>query len=374
MSKRVSGKVVGAVILVGAVASVFLVDWKKEVEELPPPVRPLKTLVVGETQGGKLWKYPGKVSSAKSAEVAFEVAGTVAELPVQEGQQVVTGQLLAKLDPADYKNAAKAAKAEMDRAKAHLERIQKAAESNAVSKQEVSDALAAYDRADAVNDIRQKALSDTEIKAQFDGVIARTYVQRFENVQAKQAILSLQDLTQIEIEASIPESRIAQIPPEKRENKEMQEASRGRFSATFDYFDGRVFDLTLTEFAPDADPVTQTYLATFKIESADDVTILPGMTAMVLEKAPESSQNNADGPPEVPLDLVPVDGVGQYYVWLLEPDGDGVFSLTRRDVSVGEVRGDSITVSSGLQNGDRIAAAGVNVVVEGQKVRLLQAE
>ena len=366
--KKVSRKMVGGALMVAAIASVFLIDWNPEVEEPPPPIRPLKTLVVGTMDAGVKWQYPGKVSASEEAEMAFEVAGTVQDLLVNEGDRVTAGMVLARLDPSDYTNAVKSAQAELQRSEAQLSRVKQAAKSNAVSQQEVSDAQASYDKADAEFSIRQKALADTEIKAQFDGVIARTYVKQFENVRAKAPILNLQNIQRVEIQASIPEARVALVDPEKRKagNSDI------RFTAAFDFFKDRTFELEVKEFSTEADPVTQTYSATFVMEAPKDVTILPGMTAMVSEEGAPDQAPAADGALLVPLDMVPVDGLGQYFVWVLE-QGDGeVHAVTRRDVSVGEITGDSIAVASGLSKGDRIAAAGVHILVEGQQVRLLE--
>ena len=72
-----------------------------------------------------------------------------------------------------------------------------------------------------------------------------------------------------------------------------------------------------------------------------------------------------------PIEVVPVDRVGQYFVWKIEDQPKGNALVHRQDVTVGEMVEKSILVTGGLVAGDRIAAAGVHLLLEGQVVRPL---
>jgi len=71
---------------------------------------------------------------------------------------------------------------------------------------------------------------------------------------------------------------------------------------------------------------------------------------------------------------VPIDEVGQYYVWRVVPDQGEVFRVERRNVKVGPMTLNRVLVTEGLEKGDRIALAGVHVLTEGARVRLLEAK
>ncbi len=366
-SKKPKSKkhLVGGLIVAAAAFSVFFIDWKPGTDEPAPVIRPLKTLEVGATFAGTEWQYPGKVAAGEEATLSFEVGGKIQELSVKEGEEVSKGQVLARLDDRDYRNAAASARAEVDRSQAQYDRVKEAAAAKAVSEQELSNARAALDKAKAQLDIQQKALEETVLTARFAGTIARTYVKGFENIQAKQNIILLQNMERIEIIAAIPEARLAHVDPAKRNDEEVKK-DLGLY-AQFDYFPGRSFPLEPKEFSTEADPMTQTFTATLAMDTPKDVTILPGMTATVFETPKQQTAAEL----LVPLSAVPVDGVGQYYVWLLKDAGEGVLEATRRDVTVGEITGPNIVITSGLERGQRIAAAGVHILVEGQQVRPL---
>lgn len=363
---RLVVRLIGLVVFVAAVASVFLIDWTKEIEELPPVVRPIKTTVIKDSFAARGRTYPGQVSAGQQVDLSFEVSGNIIQQLVVKGDRVTEGELLMRLDDRDYVNQYKAAIAERDRAQAQFERVEKAAASGAVSKQEVDNARAAFDQAAANVSIKEKARKDTELRAKYTGVIGDVFVKQFQTVQAKQKILSLIDLATIEIDVSVPESTAALADPKVR--------SKTRFVAIFDYYAGEKFDVTIKEFATQADPATQTYTVTVEMPRPKGRNLLPGMTATVLSfMPPELLGPDAEGFP-VRLDAVPVDGQGQYFVWKLKETGRGTYTVHRADVTIGEIVGDDIVVREGLAKGDRIALAGVHVLNEGREVRLLSPE
>jgi multidrug efflux pump subunit AcrA (membrane-fusion protein) len=77
---------------------------------------------------------------------------------------------------------------------------------------------------------------------------------------------------------------------------------------------------------------------------------------------------------EVPLDAVPVDEIGQYYVWRVVPVQGEVYQVERRNVQVGPMTLNRVLVTGGLEKGDRIALAGVHILTEGTQVRLLETQ
>ena len=356
---KVLGVVVGVLLLIAALVAVFVLKKGPEPVEEPIVIRPLKTLVVGQTQQRDQISLPGRVSAGQEAEVSFEVPGRLIELPVMEGDPIKRGDLIAVLDPSDYQNALDAAIAQRDRAKAQLDRMEKALQTNAVSKQEFDNARAAFDVAAADVKTRTKAREDTRVFAQFDGVIAERYVSNFESVNAKQAIVSLQNLDQIEVVANVPEKHMT-----RRETD-----VEPRTFATFEYLPGRAFEMRLKEFAAEADPRTQTFLVTLVMDKPEDVQIWPGMSATVHVEFPDPPEDDGLSL-TVPMDVVVIDGTGTYHVWLLTDHrpADNTYAVRKTPVTPGRLDGGTLTVTQGIAAGDLIAGAGVNLLTEGQRV------
>ncbi len=357
---RLVGIVIGVVLVAGTVYMVKTYKRRNPPPTLAPVVRPVKTIIVGAPVSTSLRKYPGRVRALQQAAIAFEVPGRVIERFVNRGDMVKKGDKIAQLDPRDYENQLAAAEANLNKAQVYLGRVKTALSLNAATVQELTDAEADVQVAEAAVEIKKKALDDTVIYASFDGVIANTFVEQYENVLAKQEVVSLQDNTKVLIDASIPEWRF--VESRGREGVEF------RFEAIFDYLPGETFPVTVREFTTEADPVTQTYEVTFLMEVPENKNILPGMTATIHESTLESS--DAGGGFAIPLSAAPVDSFGQYYAWRLDPAEAGQFKIVRVNVSVGEMRDQEIIVLKGLEKDDRIAAAGVHMLEDGQIVTL----
>jgi RND family efflux transporter MFP subunit len=353
--------VIGIVLMAAAVYSVAFVDWSKEVPPEPPVVRPLKTMVIESPFSATGRKYPGKVAANEEVNLAFQVSGQLIEFPVRKGQDVAQGELLARLDPRDFENTLATRQAALDSAQADYERLKGLSERGMAADKETIDSKALYDAAVAEASIAQKALDDTQLYAPFAGVIADTFVDNFQNVSAKQPVLSLQDVASVEIVVNVPEERVVRAQKGK-------EKDRSRFAATFEYLPGREFEVTVKEFSTQADPATQMYEATFVMPAPEGASILPGMTVTVREYPRTTAPAEATAF-AVPIEAVPIDEQGDYFVWVVEDAAGGTGTVHRTAVKVGEMVQDDILVLEGLSVGDRIALAGVHLLQEGQQVR-----
>jgi multidrug efflux pump subunit AcrA (membrane-fusion protein) len=129
------------------------------------------------------------------------------------------------------------------------------------------------------------------------------------------------------------------------------------------------FPVTLKEYSTEADPVTQTFAATFSLEVPEEQVVLPGMTATVLEYA---APRGGGGVVLLPLDVVPTASDGGYFVWRVRDLGEGTAVVEKNPVEVGALSGDEVEILAGLKPGERIAAAGVSLLREGQVVRPIE--
>jgi len=362
--KRFSlGRLIGAVLLIAAVAAVFFFRPKKEVEQEELIVRPVKSIVAGETFGEPELFFPGLVGANSGVDLSFEVTGRLIDMPVKKGLKVKKGDLLGKLDPRDFENDVKNAEAEKERAKSSFDRMTKASESNAVSKEDVSKAKADFDKATAQLEIKRKALDDTRMLARFDGLIANTYVDTFDTLTAGTPILTLQDVSQVTIDVAVPEQYVI--------NGAKNNPSNRIYKVMFDGLPGRRFDVIFNEFTTKADERTQTYLASFKMPAPTDVRILPGMSATIAVKGMHETAS-AEKSLGLPSDAVGIDSQGRHFVWVLQAGEGGVFTAQRRTVKVGDRQGVMIQVLDGLKPGERIATAGISLLTEGRRVTLLK--
>jgi RND family efflux transporter MFP subunit len=333
-----------------------------EVVERAEVARPVKIITVGLATGDETLEIPGSVHAAQSAELGFEVAGRMSERLVEEGQVVTAGQVVAKLDPRDYQVKRDRARASRDTAKADYDRYSKAFAANAVTEQQVTRSKGQYEVKQADLDVAQKALNDTELRAPFGGRIAKRLVDDFANVNAKQAVMVLQDESSLELRVDVSErdwvqgdSSVSRDQLTKMINPRVQVASLGE----------RQFPAYLKELSASADPVTRTYQVTFGFESPADANVSPGMTGSVIVDRYKRNISGAAGL-AVPSNIVTADADGNPFVWVVDATS---MRVSKRPVELGELAGANVSILSGLSTGDRVVASGVNSVTENMLVR-----
>ena len=197
-------------------------------QETPEPeavARPVKVHIIGKADAEARREYPGSIRAYQHADMGFEVPGRVEEFYAREGDDVVQGEVLARLDDRDYVAALEASKANLRKAEADLRRSKSIYKEDpgAISTETIDTHQRALDVATADLAVSQKAFEDTRLRAPFSGRMARRLVEDFQTVQAKEPVLILQDTSTLEIEINVPERDVAQSPPLLFEERDVQE-------------------------------------------------------------------------------------------------------------------------------------------------------
>lgn len=349
-------------VLLGAALAAGPVGCGEEPPTPPVVARPVKLFTVGSPGGVGSVEYSGEIRPVQQADMAFEVPGKVIEFPVDEGQPVSRGTVLARLDPRDYEQKLEQAAAMLRQSKTDMERYEYLYEQGVNPRRDYELRQRNYEVAKADHEIARKALEDTVLRAPFDGVVARKLVEDFVNVQAKEPVLILQDASQLKIRVNVPERDFAG----PRTDESLDEIT-DRLSprVTLSAVPDRSFPARLTELATSADPTTRTYQATLTFEPPEDVNVLPGMTARVSLDTSRSPQRSEASTLRVPSQAV-VGGPDGAFVWRVDEQG---MTVHKAPVEVGSLLGDEIEIRSGLKTGETIATSGVHQLREGSPVR-----
>lgn len=329
----------------------------------PPaePLRPVKTVRVGATPGTAGFILAGEVRARHEAPLAFRVGGKIIECNFNLGDTVRRGQMLARLEPEDYRLAEQAGAAGVAEnrsalilADAELARFRSLRERGFVSaamldqKQAAADAARAkVEAALAARDQRARQLDYTRLLADGDGIVTARECNGGQVVSAGQPVLHLARSGEKEIAVHVPESGLAEV-----------RASRS-FSVTLNARADKTYRGSLRELAAAADPATRTYAARVAVDDADAALLL-GMSATV--RAQE------EGGPIIRLPLgAVVSRDGKPGVWKVDDAG----VVHAAPISIDRIEGDSVRVAGGLNTGDNVVAAGANLLRDGEKVKLL---
>ena len=328
--------------------------------EAPAPVR-VEQIAFEPTAEAR--SYTGVVRARYETDLGFRVAGKIVERLVNVGDHVAKDQVLARLDPNDYRLAVEstladlaAAKSSLAQAAAEEQRFGKLVAQGWVSPASYDLKKAAADEAQGRVERTQRALETarnqvayTELRANEAGIITALPVEVGQVVAVGQLVARLAQLAEREVVVAIPESRL--------------DDARSSDATVDLWADGsRRYKALLREFSPQADPATRTYQARFNIEAADDAVVL-GMTATVRLALKESRPAV-----QLPLGAIYNDGLGPS-VWVVTPDGT---HLRRAFVNVIEYRQSNVVITGGLNAGDRVVALGAQLLDENKPVVVVE--
>jgi RND family efflux transporter MFP subunit len=201
----------------------------------------------------------GQVMPIFQAVLSSRIQGTIDQLLVREGTAVVKGQTLILLDSRDVQAELARAAAEVENAKAHLDRMETLHAQDAVSKQEMENAARTYKVAEANHKSVLAQLSYTVVKAPFDGVITEKNVEGGEMASPGQPLLKMENPRQLRLEATVAEG-------------DLKSVSRGdKIPVIIDALQGRALAGIVSQILPAGDPHTHTF--TVKV----DLPPVPGL-------------------------------------------------------------------------------------------------
>jgi len=329
-----------------------------------PVVRPARVMEVTYQQHSRSLVLAGTVVPRIESTLGFRVAGKITARTVDVGTTVKPGDLIAQLDPADYRLAvdnARAALASADadyaRAKADHERYLNLRGSAAFTPQTMEQrqslaatALARVDQARSQLASAENNLAYTELRADSPGVVTLVQAEVGQVMAQGQGVVKVARTDELEILVGVPENRL----------KVVREASAASFELWSD--PGRRHAARLRELSPSADPMTRTYPARFSVVEPPEFIGL-GMTATLAFERPDAAPVA-----EVPLSAIFQRGT-QPAVWVVDRQTG---TVTLRPVTVARWRDEQAAIASGVKDGELIATAGVHKLEPGQKVKPLQ--
>ena len=326
-----------------------------ETVDAAPEARPAKLVVAVQNTTERNLTFPAVIRAIESADLTFQVAGEILELNVLEGQVVQRGDVIARLDNRNNLNQVAQAQAEYDNALAEFERAERLAAEDAISRSVLETRRTTRDIAAAGLDNAKKSLSDTILRAPFDGSISQVSARRFQNIQAKESIANIQP-QEVEAVVNMPGTIIARVP-------QLVPLGAG---VRLDSAPNTLIQAEFREAAGTADPETQTYEVSFSFTPPEELLTLPGMTATV-ESAFDFT-GAADFFPQgisVPLSSILAEG-GETYVWVVDTE---TYKITKQRVVTSSEGDANVTVVEGLEGGETLIQAGETFFNEGSTIR-----
>jgi multidrug efflux system membrane fusion protein len=348
-------------------------------KEAPP--RPVRIEAVSAAADSGGLRYSATIQPHEQVSVAFKASGYVRELgrrkgadgrvrPIQQGDEVAKGTLVALVNDAEARERVNQAKAQVVEAAVSLERARTeagraerlfAAQSLTrpdydAARTTQATAEARLDGAKAQLESAELALRDCSLVAPFDGVVLARQAEVGTLAAPGTVGFTLADLGRVKAVFGVPDRL----------------ADRARIgmplSVTSDAFGATAFPGKITAVSPSADPQSRVFTVEVTIDNAKR-RLKAGMIASV--EVPAASGAGGAPLPMVPLAaIVKANAQGGYAVFLA--DGNESQAVARsREVTLGEILGNRVSVAAGLQPGDKVIVSGASLLRNGEPVRII---
>ncbi|QFT73924.1 efflux RND transporter periplasmic adaptor subunit [Ruegeria sp. THAF33] len=314
--------------------------------------KPVKLMQVHETTPGFTRQFFGRVAARHTVDLAFQVAGQIVEMPVNEGFVIPKGGLIARLDQEPFElrlERAQLQKEQADRTVARLSRLRGTTASQvAVDDAETEAQLAAIALRDAEYELEHATLT-----APFDALVSSRAVESFTTVSAGTPIVRIHDMSELRIEVDVPEILFQR----SGQNDDIT------ITAKFPVSD-EVFPLEIREFDAETSSVGQTFRIQFGLTPPEGLQILPGSSVTVNVKVQDERTGII-----VPATAVIADATGELSVMVFSPAGADEGTVRRVPVTIEPTQSGDVRVLKGLSDGDEVVVAGGAVLTDGQPVR-----
>src|SRR6202045_1230277 len=348
------GGLVALVILLVGIKAMQIGKMMSTPMVMPPTT--VASTTVKEEDWAPVLSAVGSVSAVQGAVVSAELGGVVAEIGFPNGGEAKKGDVLLKLDSSSEEALLHTAEADLELARANLQRTRDLAARRVVSKQELDAAESAFGQKQGTVDNMRAFITKKQVRAPFDGELGIRQVNVGQMINSGQQVVSLQALDPVYVDFALPQQELSKLAP----GLEAQVHT--------DAVPGREFNGKLTALNSMVDTVTRNVTLQATLDNPDHA-LKPGMFVKVDVVLPEKSKT-----------LV-IPGSAVSYA----PYGDSVFVIDKKKdpktgkesqtlrqafVRIGEARGDFISVTQGLKAGDVIVSTGVFKLRNGMPVTI----
>lgn len=332
-------------------------------EAAPEPTRAVRTLSVGSGSTGGNHEYAAEVRARTEVRLSFRVGGKVVSRPVEVGQRVRAGQLLAQLDPIDLKlgqdsaNAAlRAAQAGFELSEAEFRRYKDLRDQGFISALELErreTALKAQraqlEQAQVQANVQGNLTSYSQLLATAPGVVT--------GVDAEAGSVVATGASVVRLALDGPRDAVFSVPEDAVQGVR---ALQGKVGALRVRAWGATAEapVTVREIGAAADPATRTFLVKADMGSSN---LQLGQTVTVLIDLPRR-----EAAARLPLTAV-MQQQGKTAVWVLDKAS---MTVKIQPVVVAGAEGNTVVIASGLSPGQTVVTAGVHTLTPGQKVKL----
>lgn len=307
---------------------------------------PVETDTVRLGRIARVVTIPGTVDAIRTVGVNAQLSGAVLSVPVEEGDRVEEGEVVARLDDRVLRAQLRNAEANFEVAEAAFQRAQELRDRQIITAAEYERDRTAYEAALAQLEELRTRVGFTEVRAPLGGVVTSKSVQAGDVVGNQARLVEIAEIDTMVVRVSVSEREVVEI-------------TRGdEVQVRLDALPDRVLTGTVRRIFPAADPATRLVPVEIMLAPEERPLVRPGFLArVVFELDPK------EGATLVPAAALVSRGGGEA-VYLVDDS-----TVVLRSVTPGLTAQGEVEITDGLVVGDRVVTAGSNLLRDGARIR-----
>ncbi|MBI2399642.1 MAG: efflux RND transporter periplasmic adaptor subunit [Deltaproteobacteria bacterium] len=352
MKKRVLFAIVGMVVIIAALSVIKALQIRAMIDQgekfVPPPETVTTAIARTESWETELTAV-GSVTAVQGVTVGAELVGKVEAIAFEPGTKVKKGDVLIRQDTSSEEALLPGAMAQVKLTKIILERDEKMAAEQIISRTDYDTAVANHELAIAQAAAIRATIYKKTVRAPFSGRIGIRQVNLGQILREGDPIVTLQTLDPVYIDFTLPQQQLpllrAGLPVRVTSDALPGLAIKGRVTAVNPLVDAQTRNVQVQATA--ANPGEK---------------LRPGMFINAAVELPAPQQVLS-----VPVAAVLYAPYGDS-VFVVDDDKKGAKVLRQQFVRLGGKRGDFIAVIDGLKEGETVVSTGVFKLQNGQAV------
>lgn len=285
----------------------------------------------------------GTLKANESVSITPKVTDVVTEIHFDDGQLVKQGSLLVQLQDVEQQARVKAARVKLEEQMRELARIRSLVSNKTVAELERDRLQSQLDTARAELDAAQSSLADRRISAPFSGRLGLRQVSMGGLVTPGTLITTLDDISVVKLDFTVPERFIAQMRPGKS------------VEAISTAYPDELFIGVVTSIDSRVDPSTRAVTVRAQVANPE-LKLLPGMLMQV--KLIRDTREALMVPESA---IIPISD--RHYLYLVVDN-----KIERRQVTIGSRERGWVEITNGLTEGESVVIRGIMKVRPGSEV------
>jgi len=295
--------------------------------------------------------YIGTIEESVSVPMSFLISGTVEKVMVEEGQNVLKGQLLAVLNNESYQNAYQISLSKQKQAEDAYHRLEPVYKKGSLPEVKFVEIQTGREQARSMTAIAEKNLNDCKLYAPVSGTIGKRIIEPGMSIIPGKTIFQLVKIDKVKVAVPIPEKEILGIV--RGQKSQVLVSAIG-----YNVFEGQIMEIGVL-----SNPLSHTYTVKVELNNPDKV-LKPGMVCNVRISNPTIVDRIV-----IPLAAVQQEGNGDKYVFIANPETN---KASKKLVTTGPLASDGVVIRNGLSAGELVIIEGYQKINANSTIQIIQ--